>query len=228
MQDLSARALEKYAFFTEDGHFSGYISSVLFDETFYYIQYFVIDTTHWLPGNMRLVSPESIQYIDDTKKNILLNIEKNQFETGPDVWKHLPISAQERLRISNHFGWPLQRAGNFIPVPGVTSPPRFSSDMNRETPEEMLDNVENYPLRSTEEIIGYHVFSTTDDVGILEDFIINTDHWMLKYFILKNHHFLKTDHIQISCQWINQIHWEASRVLVDLSTQVIQNAESFI
>ncbi len=226
MSEIPGRKFETFQVYTRDKEIGGYVSTLLFDQTFYYIQFFVIDTTRWIPGNMRLISPEAVHSVHENEKKIFLDIPKNKIEKGPDIWKHLPVAAQERIQIAKHFGWPVQRLGNIIPIPGVTAPPQIPLKQQGQDPEEFLDNVDDFPLRSSEEIIGYQVYSPTDHLGTVDDFIVETEQWYLKYFVLKMNRLLKPGHLQISCQWITEIDWDQSRVLVDLSTELIRHADS--
>ena len=185
-----------------------------------------VDTSDWVPGRIQLISPEAVHKISSQEKRINLGITRKKIETGPDVYAHLPVSSQAQMEIVSHYGWPMQRLGNFVPLPGVTSPSRIPMENGSQPPQADRENHENFPLRSTEEVIGYHVYNRTDKIGILDDFLVETDDWRLNYFILKEGNFLHTDHLQISCQWIKKIDWENSEVLIDLATNVIRNAET--
>ena len=219
-----SRMLQTYQVFTKDRHFTGHISSLLFNEAFYYIQYMVIDTSDWLPGRMRLISPEAVQKTSPEEKCINLAVSRKQIETGPDVFTHLPVSSQAQIRIARHYGWPMQRLGNFVPLPGVTAPSRISSENGSQPQQADMDNYEDFPLRSTEEVIGSRVYNKTDKIGIVDDFLVETDEWRLIYFILKEGNLLHTDYLRISCRWIREIDWDKSKVLIDLATNVIRHA----
>ena len=83
-------------------------------------------------------------------------------------------------------------------------------------------------LRSIKEVTGYHIQAMDDDMGHVEDFIVNDKSWTIHYVVVDTRNWLPGGRkVLISPAWIESIDWPQSRMKVDLSTEQIKESPEY-
>jgi len=70
-----------------------------------------------------------------------------------------------------------------------------------------LHTVEVIHLRSTSKILGYHVWATDGDLGILEGFFVSEAGWRLGYLDVKGGDWLQKRSVLVPTGWVQSISW---------------------
>jgi hypothetical protein len=71
-------------------------------------------------------------------------------------------------------------------------------------------------LRSTREVTGYAIHALDDDIGHVEDFIVDDETWAIRYLVVDTRNWWPGKRVLISPRWISATSWEERAVHVDL------------
>ena len=82
-------------------------------------------------------------------------------------------------------------------------------------------------LRSVRNVTGYYIEATDGDLGHVEDFIVDTSEWAIRYMIIDTRNWWPGKKVLVSPEWINRVSWPESRVYVDMSKDAIQRAPEY-
>ena len=92
----------------------------------------------------------------------------------------------------------------------------------------MHDTSNNDPhLRSTKAIIGYNIHATDGEIGTVVDYLIDDSNWKIIFLVVETGSFLDSRKIVLSVQWIKELNWENSNVVVNLTTNSIKDSPEF-
>ena len=117
----------------------------------------------------------------------------------------IPVSRQQEQRLHDYYSWPFywiypqnyNSLGGAL-YPGLTQPLAYSSDLERDAiTSDALKKEKHFQeqsgeshLRKTNEVIGYSIQATDEQIGHVEDFIIDDEHWVIRYIIINTKNFL--------------------------------------
>jgi uncharacterized protein YrrD len=202
----------------------GSVQDLYFDDHSWTIRYLVVDTGTWLPGRQVLISPRSIMAITDEAK-IPVSLTKSQVENSPSTEVDKPVERQYEEEYSQYYGYPYYWTGPYrwgataYPGEGVLGvaqaaaaiPPRGGDPS----------------LRSTRNVTGYYIEATDGDIGHVDDFIVDTAAWAIRYMLIDTRNWWPGKKVLVSPEWINQVSWPDSRVYVDMSKEAIKSAPEY-
>lgn len=141
----------------------------------------------------------------------------------PDINTDKPVSRKNELELLRYYGmspyWPyVTPSGNYPqPIP-----------VSKEEREKLeAEKMEETHLRSTREVIGYHIQVTDDEIGHVEDFIVEDEDWVIRYMIVDTRNWLPGKKVLVSPHWIKSISWEQAKVSVDLSRESVKTSPEF-
>ena len=112
----STAELAGLAIHATDGNI-GSLTNVYFDDVQWCARYFVVDTGHWLPGRLVLISPASVTSVDMASRKLNVRLSKEQVEKSPGIESHEPVSRQHEQRVAKYYGWPV-----YWPAEGALAP----------------------------------------------------------------------------------------------------------
>jgi len=82
-------------------------------------------------------------------------------------------------------------------------------------------------LRSTHEVSGYHIQAKDNEIGHVEDFIIDDETWAIRYLIIDTRNWWPGKKILVSPHWIERVSWDESKVFVNLPSETIKQAPEY-
>jgi hypothetical protein len=82
-------------------------------------------------------------------------------------------------------------------------------------------------LRSTHDVSGHHVQASDDEIGHVEDFIIDDETWAIRYLIVGTRNWWPGKKVLVSPQWIKRVSWSESKVFVNLSRETIKQSPEY-
>ncbi|MBD3388805.1 MAG: hypothetical protein GF416_07030 [Candidatus Altiarchaeales archaeon] len=133
----------------------GTVKECYFEDDTWNIRYLVADTRKWLPGRKVLIIPDALKVAEIDSERMPVKMTKEQIENSPGIEADKPVSRQDEERISEYYKWP----------------PYWS-------------NGDDPNLRSTDEIVGYDVFSKEGKSGVVDDLIIDLRDGIIRYFVV--------------------------------------------
>ena len=219
---VQAKALNGYKLHSLDGDI-GSTKEFYFDDRYWTIRYLVANTGNWLTGRKVLISPYSLNEVSPTAKEISVQLTKNQIEGSPSIDSDEPVSRQFEDSYYGYYDYPYYWGGPYMwgyyPYPKRD---RSKWGGNAKNGSEWDSH-----LRSTHEVTGYHLLARDGEIGHIEDFVIDDETWAIRYLIVATTDFWPGKKVLISPQWIEKVSWEASKVVIDLSREMIKGAPEY-
>jgi len=162
----------------------------------------------------------------------------------PDYWEQTSFTGPPPAGISQNEELNLDEVGK--PVKKQSLPPD-SEDIFSDTSENIIpdepDDLEiaeaefglpeeeiqfNTELRSFQELRGYRIQTTDNDISALEDLFIEEPDWNSKYLMINLHNSSEDQMVLLTFHFVQQIDWGSKRIFVSLSQQQLQNAPRYI
>jgi len=196
----------------------GSVENFYFDDEAWVIRYLIVDTGNWLPGRRVLISPEAIVKVGELDRGVFLSVTKERVEGAPSIREDLPVSRQEEARLAHYYGWTAYWAPGMPPAGAVPPPPEGVLAEEREA---------DRHLRSVREVSGYHVKATDGEIGHTEDFIAETESWIIRYLAIDTRNWLPGKKVLIAPDWFGDIDWAGRSVNAVLSREQIRNAPEY-
>jgi len=212
-----------YVLLAKDGEI-GRCKDFLFDDEKWTIRYMVADTRKWLPGRKVLISPMSLGTVDWSSRHFQVQLTQRQIEESPPLEEDAPVSRQYEMMFSTYFATPSYWGGANIwgrhPSPTLLRGEHEKLATDFESPEE------NH-LRSVKEVTGYHIQATDDEIGHVEDYVVDDEVWALRYVVVDTRNWLPGRKVLVSPQWATAVDWAEEKLFVDLTTDAIKNGPEY-
>ena len=201
----------------------GDIHDVYFDDHQWTVRYYVVDTGTWLPGRKVLIPPHAVQ--PPTRGEIWLpvNLSKAQIENSPDIDTNRPVERRAETSLYDYYGWtpywfPLE------PAPPIRAAEDAASREHTVTSGEAGGDPN---LRSAREVTGYHVVATDDEIGHIEDFLLEDQSARIRYVVVDTKNWLPGKHVLLAPRWIREVNWADSKVHVDMNRKAVEGSPQF-
>jgi hypothetical protein len=199
----------------------GSIEDIYFDAKSWHVRYVVVDTDHWLTGRQVVIGPQAVIEARWSEKRLLVNLTKAQVEGSPDVSLDPPVSRQHEIAWHRYYDYPFYWTTPEvwpISVPGPLPVP------SRDEQELAAREMGGPDLHSARTVAGYELAARDGDIGHVEDFLLDSEAWVIRYIIVDTRNWLPGKHVLVSPGWIRDVRWDDSRAYVDLSKDAIQNS----
>jgi uncharacterized protein YrrD len=230
---INAHNLKGAAIIARDGAI-GEIDDFYFDDERWTVRYLVVNTGAWLFRREVLLSPISIEKVDDTNNQVLVNLTRDQVKDSPDIDTQKPVSRQHETAFMDYYGYPYYWGGPYLwgdaAFPAtLTMPPAVESQMAAAATARMRESEESYDehLRSVNEVRGYHIVAADGEIGHVDDFIIDDRDWAIRSIIIKTGGWLSGRKTLIPPQSIERISWTESKISVSLTRDQIADGPEY-
>lgn len=198
----------------------GEVHDILFDDSTWEIRYLVVDTSRWLLGRKVLIPPEVVLPGNDDDESIRLNLTKEQIKNSPDIETDRPVSEQMRATLAGYYGWATMPPGGIAPAVG--SPEMWAPPLSPMKPDQDEEPPGDPHLRSTKEVIGYHILTADGELGQVEDVAIERERPAVAGLIADTRSFAGGREVLIPVSLIREIDWLEQRVKVRVATRELQ------
>ena len=219
-----------------DGHM-GKVVDCLFDDTQWQLRHLVLDTGYHLKLNLHYLSKpakENIHrrvvidpaFLDAPEtgrfnRHLPVMLTKKTIASSPGIEVDPPKSLEykeEFTRFYRHAPY------SFYDRPSVWAPGSVFYDApvtNYEhTPEELekhmqrLQEIAQNHTQSCREILGYHIECTDQEMGIVDDLIVNDKNWRIIAMAIRYGHWPNQKRRLFSIRHLGGINWTESKVMV--------------
>jgi sporulation protein YlmC with PRC-barrel domain len=229
----SIKDIQGYVLDAQDGEI-GRCSFFLIDDQTWTVRYIVADTLKWLPGKKVLISPISIGEADGTTRRLKVELTTDQIKASPPLDDDAPVSRQYEMTLNQHYDWAHYWGGSSVwgphPYPRLLNP----NETIRQAPFDAAEasdplNTDADPhLRSTKEVMGYHIQASDGDVGHIDDFIMDQDAWTIRYLVIDTSNWMPASKkVLVAPNWVEQVDWGRRKVIVELRRGQIKNSPEF-
>jgi len=219
---IKAKALKGYKLSSLDGEI-GEVQEFYFDDHFWTIRYLVADSGNWLTGKQVLISPYALVNVLKEAKQVSINLTKKQIEDSPPLDNDKPVSKQFEESYYGYYGWPMYWGGPYM----WGSQPYLARDRNEWLATTSVEEAWDPNLRSTSEVIGYHIQATDGEIGHVEDFIVDDETWAIRYLVVDTRNWWPGEKLLVSPRWIERVSWSDSKVFIDLSQEALKHSPKF-
>lgn len=222
----STEELRGYKIRAMDGDI-GKVHEFYFDDLAWIARYLVVDTGNWLPGRKVLLWPGLLGQPDWKTQSLAVKLTKEQVEHSPHISTDEPVSRQMETDLHTYYGWtPYWRGG--LPVFGLGAAAAAEQIAGTAGGKEEKEGGESDPhLRSTREVIGYHIQARDGETGHLEDLIVDDESWFIRYLVIDTRNWLPGRKVLVAPAWAEQVDWVARKVHLDLSRETIRNSPKY-
>ena len=219
---LSIKALCNYRVVGEDGLIGG-VAEFYFDDLNWTIRYLVVNTGHWYSGRQVLICPASVGEPNRKAHLIPVFLTREQVDNWPEAEAVKPVWRQMETELSRRFGWAYWGAAGYL-IGGVMvpPPPRALSDSSPLQIERPGGN-----LRSSNEVIGYHIEARDGQTGHVEDFLLDDSTWTIQFIVADIRNWLPGKKVLIVPQLVEKITWADRTVSVDMHRETIRNSPKY-
>ncbi|MDT8997761.1 PRC-barrel domain-containing protein [Paucibacter sp. APW11] len=206
----------------------GQVSEVFFDDHSWAIRYLVINTGSWLAERKVLISPYAVRQPLGETRSIRVNLTKQQLRDSPDVDTHQPVSRRHERELLGFYQYPEYWAGGGLWGLGLTpyGPMMPLSEAELAANRAMLERdfkPADVHLRSSTQVIGYHIEAAHESIGQVEDFIFDDYNWAIRYLILDTNSWWPGGRkVLIGLHWVDKIEWATRRLHVNLTRNQVK------
>jgi sporulation protein YlmC with PRC-barrel domain len=202
----------------------GKVKDIYFDAERWTVRYLVVDAGTLLVSHNVLISPISITGIDWDEKRVAVNLTQEQVRGAPHWDEDRPVSRQQEIDLFHYYGWPYYRPGAYAwgawrspsaaaasaPVrEPIAPPPEPQGDPN---------------LHSMEEVKGYKILAADDEIGHVEDFLIDEESWEVRYLVIDTAPLWFGRKVLLPPNWARSIDVQDSKLHVEVTREAIENA----
>jgi hypothetical protein len=191
------------------------------------LRWAVVDTGNWLPGR-RVLLPPACLGTAGAAREFAVGLTRQQVRESPEVAHDAPVSRQLEAGVYGHYGWSPYWDFGMVPGAGIAGPaPLPLADPPRARPGDD-DRLSGDPhLRSAREVAGYHVHASDGDIGHVEEFLVNTEEWVLRYVIVDTRNWWPGRKVLVGTRWFHAIDWSERRVSVDLTRAQVKSSPEY-
>lgn len=233
----TVKSLNGYTLQASDGSL-GDVKEIYFDDEKWGVRYLIVETGSWLSKNTALVSPYSVDGIDDANQAIAVSLNREQVKNSPDIDTEKPVSRQHEGEFSNYYGYGTYWTGPYMwglggypiyPLPGIDGNPARQERREQEIASRNTDQSDqDSHLRSSDKVAGYHILGTDDDIGHVEDFLFDDEAWAIRYFIVDTHNWWPGGKkVLVAVEWVDRIDWSDSTVQTSLTREQIEKSPEY-
>ncbi len=203
----------------------GRVRDFYFDDRSWAVRYIVADTGNWLPGQLVLLSPQSLESFDIHEGVARFDLTRAQIEQSPSIETDAPVSRQQESQLAQYYGWPMYWA-----TPMAYPALGYAPVAANETPESHLQNdiaadaEKNPTLRSFDEVTRYSIQTMDDEFGHMEDLLAEPDNWDIHYMVIDTRKWLPGRKILASVHWIRKIDWADRDIVVSVTRDQVKTS----
>ena len=206
----------------------GEIDDFYFDDESWAVRYLVVNTGAWLFRREVLISPISIERVEETNNRVYVNLTRDQVKDSPDIDTQKPVSRQHETAFMDYYGYPYYWGGPYLwgdtAFPAtLANPPAVESQIAAAATARRRESEESYDehLRNADEVKGYHIEAADGEIGHVHNFVIDDTDWAIRFIVIKTGGWLSSRKTLISPQSIERISWTESKMFVSLTKDQI-------
>jgi sporulation protein YlmC with PRC-barrel domain len=207
----------------------GTLRTLYFDEEEWGVANFVIDTGKWITGKHVLVSPEVLGQPDMNRKHLSVNLTREEIQDCPEINTPETASGPYTGVVHTRSRRPVFWSSDPFVLDSLAARPGGSPLPAQPPmhPAPVTEEVRGPVLHSSRKIIGYNIQARDGGMGHVEDFLIDTDTWHIRYMVIDTKNWWPGKKVLVSPQWIQAIHWDDAYVTVDLTRDQIKTSPEY-
>jgi hypothetical protein len=184
-----------------------------------------------------LLTPGGIEAINRQEEQAMLNFSPEMLANSPTYNPSEPVSRSLETQVHDYFKWPYYwEDEKTIPTTGpgdLTGVPLAEMEIDTEQQQEQMaeessDTNAGSGLRRFQEVVGFSL-QTRDgnELGQLDDLIVNDENWAIMYAIVDLGGLLPGKKVLVSPSLITYFDWERQEFEIDLTQETVQQSPEF-
>ncbi len=217
----SVKEIEGYTVTATDGDI-GTVRDVYFNDERWTIRYLIVDTSSfWQDAHQVLISPLSFRHVEWSTQRFHLALTGEKIRNSPRAELDKPVSRQFEQQYFQYYNWPYYWGQD-----GLWG--------NWSRPENLAlgswvgfrdgDVKGDHHLRSMKEVVGYRIQGTDEEIGHVQDLIVDDQTWAIRYLVVDTKNWWFGKSVLLAPHWVDRISWEENCVFLDLPRETIKNA----
>jgi sporulation protein YlmC with PRC-barrel domain len=217
------KTLNGYSIQNTNAETIGKVKDIYFDDRHWTVRYLVANTGKWLTGRKVLLSPYALVAVNTDHENIVADLTKKQIEDSPSLDSDKPVSQQFESDYYGYYGWPTYWYGpnswGYYPY--------LERDRAKWGQFNAKEKAWDHHLRSCHEVAGYNIQAEDGEIGHVEDFIVDSETWEIRYLVVNTSNWWAGKKVLISPLWIERVSWSERKVVIDLTREAIKLSPEF-
>jgi len=218
----SLKELERYKVNATDGNI-GSVVNFLLDDQRWTVRYLVVETGSFFSERRVLITPISFRQVDWSTKQFHLALTMDKVKSSPNVDVDMPVSRQHERDYYGYYGYPYYWADaglwGMSAYPGALATSRWY-----DASVENAENASDIHLRSVNEVRGYTIQGSDEEIGHVDDFIVDDESWEVCYLVVDTSNWWFGRKVLIAPRWATRVSWEERIVHVNMNRQQITNS----
>lgn len=202
----------------------GKVEDIYFDSEKWTVRYLVVDAGSLFVSHNVLISPISVISLDWDDKAIAVDLTQEQVRGAPHWDEDRPVSRQNEIELFHYYGWPYYRPGAYAWGAWRSPSAAAASSPVREPVVPPPEQEGDPNLHSIEEVRGYGITATDEEIGHVEDFLIDEESWELRYLVIDTAPLWFGRKVLLPPDWAGSIDVVDSKLHVDVTKEAIENA----
>lgn len=231
----SIKSLIGFTMGATDGEI-GKVKDFYFDDQTWKVRYLVLETGNWLFGRKVLLSPVALQTPNWDARIFPVNLTKDQIKHSPDIDADKPISKEQEDELHSHYSWPYYEGAGVgfmttgmvggVVAPGIPFEESISEEIHHPDSDKTHPVKERH-LRSVKRTSGFDVHASDDQLGEVEDFLVDDATWTLRGLVINTGNWYSGNKILISTKSIKKIEWEIGAFYLDQTSEALKHSPEF-
>lgn len=215
--------LKLYSLRALDGP-TGRVDDLYFDDSSWKIRYLVARSGFLFTSRQTLISAGLLDQPDTERMEIPVKQSGEAIRSAPPPETDPPVSEQARTGKPDLAAWPAFLVGTEIPyTPSLAMAQLGIGRKARREP--VPKGAQGDPhLRSMAEVSGYGVAATDGEMGTVTDFLIDSERWEPRYFVVETGKWMPGRRVVISRGQIAAVDWTDGLIHVDGDREGVENA----
>ena len=215
----SVKEILGYEILSLDGR-TGRVADFIFDLETWQVRYLIADLGNLLEPRKVLISAETCSRPKWESQTLPVAMTRDQIRFSPEISRpegrgfqknHLP---NNRLTEVSFF-----RIGE---VPHLITIPMPTEANARFTESRRVRMVLDQPeLRTVGRVIGYEIRACSEEAGVIDDFIIDDERWMIRYLIGAIRKIFPGRRVMFAPVWVSSIDAETETVRLGLKPETL-------
>jgi sporulation protein YlmC with PRC-barrel domain len=229
----SVKDLHRCSVAARDGDI-GKVDDLYFDDQRWVIRYLVVDARQLDRMRPVLISPMSVGSVKWAEGVITLSVTKEQVKKSPDIDTNKPVSRQREADYLHYYQYPYYWGGTgfwgagLSPVVVAPIGPEIGGEREAvDEAEGQQSQAGDSHLRSTHEVIGYHIEATDGELGHIDDFLVDDESWAIRYAVVDTSNWWFGRKVVVDPTLIRDVNWSGRKVSVDISRQSLKKSTPF-
>jgi sporulation protein YlmC with PRC-barrel domain len=206
----------------------GEVKDFYFDDETWTVRYLIVKTGDWLSAREILISPEVVTDHFWESASFSVGLTRQQVRDSPDIDTEKPVSRQQEAELAKYYPWRSYWGTGFYPggVWGIVQPtPLVDPRTIREVDRTKISHEDRH-LRSSKEVVGYHIHASDGHIGHVNNFIVEDQTWQIAYLVVDTHNWIGGKKVLIAVKHVKHVEWANKKVVVDVTTDAIKTSEA--